>query len=405
MRKKAAALTMVCVLIVFAVIGVSTLTRTRLEQPDQNENDTPYASLISAVTEADDALRKILHTTSPTTAAYESATVSIKSTQARLYLERVTESELYELDGFFESLSETAHQLIKKHASGEPLTDETRNKLSKISQDVSALSQKLSELERHVQDGKLSGDKLQELQADLPPPPQSSNDAQSGAPKLLQNMGELTRAEASSAAAGFMGLRANAVRFDSERDQGGVPVYVFTGKVSGGVAETAITKSGGYVAKMTTNRTPLTAGLPIEHTIAAAEKHLRASGFYGFIPVDHKLEGKKVMVTFAYANAGVTYYSDKITVTVGRDNGSMTAFDSLDYIKHHHPRDLPKPTISKSDAEAKLPDTLTAQYHTMAVTDSNIYCHEFICVNEQGDRFVVHVNAETGEEEDIGVRR
>jgi len=227
------------------------------------------------------------------------------------------------------------------------------------------------------------------------------------AAKLLEGMGEVTQAEAAAAAAGFMGLRPSMLRYEGEAQRGGLPVYVFTCGAPGGRATIEVTKTGGFIARAESTRAPLSDRFPLTEAIKEAQRLLRENGFYDMTATEYMAEGNTVRVIFAYSKGGVTYYPDRIEVTIGRDNGGLVGFDSFCYIINRHERTLGDAKVAEKTAREMVSDRLEIKSHNMAVIARNggeIYCHEFKCENGLGGQYLVRINAETGEFEQILVR-
>jgi len=115
-------------------------------------------------------------------------------------------------------------------------------------------------------------------------------------------------------------------------------------------------------------------------------------------------ENNIATINFAYTQNNVTIYPDLIKVQVAMDNGDIVGFESAGYLFSHKERNLPVPRISQAEAKSMLNQNLEIINSGLAVipTDvkTEVLVYEF--KGKVDDReFIVYINAETGNEEDI----
>ena len=97
-------------------------------------------------------------------------------------------------------------------------------------------------------------------------------------------------------------------------------------------------------------------------------------------------------------------YPDLIKIKVALDNGEILGIETTGYLSNHEERNLKTAKITKEEAKKKLNKNLNIMSEKMAVIPTEykteIFCYEF--KGKIDDReFIVYINAETGEEEDI----
>jgi len=314
----------IAIICVFAAVALL-----RHEDSDESAADymQAYRELTECVEQLSTSLQKCLHTSSTQRRQQEAATAAYKSAEARVSLSQL---QLAEHDALLKSAGEYAHGLTQRLASGEDLSEADIDSLKNLCQAVETLSQNLSSLnsEAGAMNENALAAKLRRIEpasAAIAP----AHVAAVGEPKLLAGMGEISKTDASAAASGFLRLRRSTIKYESSYQHGsGVPVYVFSASVPGGVAEIEVTKTGGFVSSVSSTRQALTRGLPVQDAVAAAEKLLQDNGYSNMRVVGYDTHGNEVIVSFAHLKNGITYYPEEITATIGRDTGALIAFDS-----------------------------------------------------------------------------
>ena len=117
------------------------------------------------------------------------------------------------------------------------------------------------------------------------------------------------------------------------------------------------------------------------------------------------VEGGVLTVNYAYDQDGVLCYPDLIKVGVALDTGHIMSYDARGYISSHRERELPAAANTRQEARATVPDTLTVQSQQLALIPSEggeeRLCHELVCQNRDGRRYILYVNAVTGAQEKI----
>ena len=97
-------------------------------------------------------------------------------------------------------------------------------------------------------------------------------------------------------------------------------------------------------------------------------------------------------------------YPDLIKVKVALDDGEILGVETKGYLNNHTERTISKNIISIDEAKKKLNKNLNIQSEGMAIIPTEfkteILCYEFKGkINDS--EFLVYINAETGDEEDI----
>jgi germination protein YpeB len=116
--------------------------------------------------------------------------------------------------------------------------------------------------------------------------------------------------------------------------------------------------------------------------------------------------GGTALINFAYVQNDAIVYNDLIKVWIDRETLGIVGADARNYLFSHVERDIPTPTLSKEEAEAKVSvnlDIMDRQLALIPVTPTKErLCYEFKGKCD-GDEYIVYIDAETGEEQQIFV--
>lgn len=111
------------------------------------------------------------------------------------------------------------------------------------------------------------------------------------------------------------------------------------------------------------------------------------------------------VIPFVAVVDGVRIYPDLVKVSVALDNGEVVGFEALGYLMSHHKRDLPEPKIDADEARSRVAAGLevTGEVRLAVIpleTREEVLTWE-VPTRLGDDRFLVYINAETGDEENI----
>ena len=109
-------------------------------------------------------------------------------------------------------------------------------------------------------------------------------------------------------------------------------------------------------------------------------------------------------INYACRQDDVTMYPDLIKLKIALDNGEVVGMEAKSYLSNHTERDIPEPAISMEEAVKKLNVNMKIYSSGLAYIPTDygkeIFCYEFKGKLDDRD-FIVYINAQTGEEEDI----
>ncbi|NLB73069.1 MAG: germination protein YpeB [Firmicutes bacterium] len=138
--------------------------------------------------------------------------------------------------------------------------------------------------------------------------------------------------------------------------------------------------------------------------VDAAKAFLASHGFQDMREISRRDYQGVSAIGFAYEQNGVVIYPDYVVVRVALDDGLIDGFEGTNYQIFHRVRPLKEPGLSEAEARERLNPRLTVIGSRLAVILDDFYqeklVYEFRCKLEK-DTYLVYVNAETGEEEEV----
>ena len=416
----------------FAVQGHARAAACRLAL--DNSRRHAFAELTTAVSELDVDLYKSRYAASPALLSALCTQIYGKVMSAQMAIGELPYGnvELEQTAAFLAKTGDYAAYLSRAVQSG-GCTQEQREALCGLSDAAGALSTALQSVQADLNAGVISpgdldqiqrrldqaagsgtqalaGSAFQNVESDFPEVPSLiydgpfSDHIASRSPRMLEGAEQVSRDEARSTAAAFLGLRPEILSPVSD-GAGRIPTWGFSAAVDGGEVYVEVTKAGGYVLEVLSARTPGQAVLSPEEGAQAAADFLAGQGYTDMAPTYSVTLGNVVTVNFAFRQGDVICYPDLIKVSVALDTGRVTGFESEGYLMNHTGRTLPQSTVTLAQAQAKVASGLKILSHQLALIPTSgeyeVLCHEFKCETDQGGHIIVYLNAQTGQEEKI----
>ena len=170
----------------------------------------------------------------------------------------------------------------------------------------------------------------------------------------------------------------------------------------------SITKKGGHVIFMNYDRNIEAQTISEERANEIGIDFLNSKGFSNMKQKYYLNQNGVLTINYAYnqqtKSGDVIMYPDLIKLKIALDNGEILGIETTGYLNSHYERDLKAPKISKEEAKTSLNKNLNIQSEGLAVIpteyQTEIFCWEFKG-NIEGTEFLVYINAENGNEENI----
>lgn len=356
------------------------------------------------------------------------------ATLAQSYIARlpIGTQELENTEKFLNQVADYSYSMASKAISGKNLTQEDLDNLSNLHQYSVSLKDTLNQLETDLYSAnikwgeleKKGGDALSQEASNL-----SQNSFGSIGEGLHQYAGliydgafsehmtnpervgltgeEVDEGSAKEIARKFIGEEnVENITSNGKSENGNIECYSFTADV-GDKQEYIISVSikGGHVVSMNSNRDITSEQVSAEEAVKIGEEYLEKREFKSMKPTYYMKMDEILTVNYAYEQDGVTMYPDLVKVKIALDNGEVLGLESTGYLNSHRDmRELAKANVTLEQAKDKVNKKLAISSSGMAVipTDwsTEVLCYEFKGNTGEND-FIVYINAETGEEQDI----
>ncbi len=354
--------------------------------------------------------------------------------QAELNQLPLAASNVYQTAKFLSQAGDYAHVMAKNNAEGRVLTEENRSKLNQLRQEATQIGETLHELENQIFSGDINwtdmvrgastrlrnegedpvGDGFADITEELNKFPTLiydgpfSDHVTEAKPKGLEG-NTVSIAQAKNKAI-------KAVDFLNERDisasdgtsvNGRIPSFNFQVKngEDEGVYSVDISEKGGHLVNMISNRSVPNSRISQPEAAGKAKDYLAVQGYPKMEPTYSEVDRNVAYISFAYKDDDIIFYPDIINVQVALDNGQVLAVEALSYLMSHHKRDLSEPEISQDEARSMAENTLenieNIRLAVIPQADLNDVLTYEIRGDVGGETYIIYINADTGEEEQI----
>jgi len=346
--------------------------------------------------------------------------------QAYLGMLPIESQELENTEKYLNQVSEYSYTLSRKNIEGEGLTDEDINKIKELYNYSNDLSNTLNEMSDELNNGTLTWEDLMKNTEGSEITEVSTFDVveenfheytgliYDGAfSEHLTTTGkrgltgdEIDEETAKQKAEEFIGKnKIKNTQNNGYVENGDIPVYRFEMTTNDGeTIGISISKKGGHVVLLNSNRDISAIQLDEQEAIAKAKEYLTSKGFDNMQETYYMKQDGFITINFAYKQNDIVIYADLIKVKVALDNGEIVGLETTGYLNNHHEREIPIQKLSKEKAKTQITANaqITSEGLAMIPTEwkTEKFCYEFKGKIENID-FIAYINAETGEEEDI----
>ena len=419
------------------VAGVFAVRNTRkansLELYARANTEHAFDELVTSVSELSNALEKSQYLSDP---ALESALCTqifgrAMTAQMAMGVLPYASQELEQTASFVAKVGDYAGVLARTVGNNGGYSDEELKNLKSLAETASVMKLNLQDMQSRMASGELTiedvyrktdaaqggegqtplaGSVFQTIEQQFPELPTLiydgpfSESLTSKTPLFLQGKDQVDEAAAVKAAAKFLDAGAGdlAVTGDCAGD---VPCWICAGHVNGSGYTVYVTKQGGEIWTVMCARTVGEQTYSVRQGLAVAEDYIAQWGLKDLEESYHTVSDGVLLVNFQHSQDGVRCYPDLIKVGVALDNGTLMSYDAQGYISAHTDRQLPEAAVSREDAQKAVSQSLNVKDYSLAVIPSDggeeRLCHEFLCQTEEGEKYILYVNALTGAEEKI----
>lgn len=402
----------------------------------ENTYNLAFYELIDYINDVENYLAKSMISTSAEHSAETLMHVWRQANLAQVYLSQlpISTNELSNTAKFLNQVSDYSHSLARNAIDGQDLTQDELNNLKTLYDYSVDLSNTLEQLSADMGEGRISWKELTE-DVDTTFAQQVDNLSATSFSNIDENFGEyegliydgaysehiessekkglvgneVTEEEAKQKAISFIGQdKVQEVKSNGLIENGDIVVYDFSITVKDGDSNNPLTisisKIGGHIVLANYNREVTEEKIQIEEANQIGKDFLNNLGILNMEPTYYLKQGGAVTINYAYTQNNVTIYPDLIKLKIALDNGQVLGMETSGYLNNHTERDIPVANISMEEAKSTLNQNLEITSEGLAIIPTEwrteIFCYEFKG-KVDGTDFLVYINAETGEEEDI----
>ncbi len=434
--KKGHMLSVICILLIIVGVLIFFLYQKQKEyrQASENSYNMAFYELVDYVQNVETYLAKSLISSTPEHGAETLTNLWREANLAQSYLSRlpIESQELSSTEKFLNQVSDYSYSLSRKNIYNEALTEEDLNNLKELHTYSVDLENTLNQLSEDLNNGRFSWGELTE-KGTVAFAQQVDNISKESFSNLEENFheyagliydGAFSEHLTSNEPKGLTGedIDENRAKEKVEEfigkenikeisslgfsENATIPVYDFS--ITNNNEETiniSISKKGGHVVNMNSNRDITTEIISQEEAANKAKEFLDNKGFTNMKETYYLKQEGIVTINYAYMQDNIIMYPDLIKVKVALDNGEILGIETTGYLNNHvENRDISNIKITEEEAKKDLNTNLEIISSGMAVIptewETELLCYEFKGKVEDKE-FLVYINAENGREEDI----
>ena len=424
----------VVLIVALAILGIYTYKKqVEYRIAAENSYNAAFYELIDYVQNVETYLAKSLISSSHEQGAETLTHVWREANLAMAYLSElpIESQDLEQTAKFLNQVSDYSYSLSRKNIKGEDLTDEDLENLESLHEYSTSLKNTLNQLSADINDGEISWGELTEEGSSIFET-QTTNLSQDSFSSLEENFHEysgliydgafsehittqekvgltgenITEEEAKEIASDFINSsNIKEITSYGKSESGDIETYDFSISLDDDrTIAISVSEKGGHVVYMDSDRTIEQETISQEEADEIGKEFLEEKGFSNMTETYYLKQSGVVTINYAYSQDGVTVYPDLIKLKVALDNGEILGIETTGYLNSHQERTLSEIKVSEEEALENLNDELDITSSGLAVIptewQTEIYCWEFKGTIDDMD-FIVYVNVETGEEEDI----
>lgn len=433
--KKGHMLSIICVLLIVVAILIIVLYKKQREyrQASENSYNMAFYELVDYVQNVEAYLAKSLVSTTPEHGAETLTNLWREANLAQSYLSRlpIESQELENTEKFLNQVSDYSYSLSRKNIYNESLSQEDLSNLKDLHGYSVELENTLNQLSEDLNTGRFEWGELTK-KGNIAFAQQVDNISKESFSNLEENFHEysgliydgafsehittnepkgltgedISEEQAKQKAEEFVG-KDNIKEISNLGYSENATIQSYDFSITNNNDETTnitISKKGGHVINMNTNRNVSTEVITQEEANEKGKQYLENKGFPNMKETYYLKQEGIVTINYAYTQDNVVVYPDLIKVKVALDNGEILGVETTGYLNNHEDRKIQNIKITQQEAKKTLNKELEIISEGMAIIPTEwkteILCYEFKGKVEDRE-FLVYINAENGREEDI----
>ena len=431
MKKSQFIFTTILILLVFGLGYYAYYLNQNANKNQKNTYDYSFSELVNCINNIENYLAKSMISKSPIHSAETLTKIWGEANLAIVYFENIPfdDKGTNQSIKFLNQVSDYSYTLSRKNINNEELTDEDFKNLKTLHTYCVDLKNTLNELSLELSNSAISWKDLEskssvafadEEDINIFSSIESNFDDYEGliydgaySNYIVKNVklglvGEdINEETAKEKAIEFVGKdKVEDIVSNGEIVGGDIEAYSFTAKVKdrNEKIDIDISKKGGWILQITDDRTVADKKISENDAIQKGKEYLASKGYSNMKETYYIKNENIITVNYAYQENDIVMYPDLIKVKIALDNGDILGLEATGYLNAHTTRNFLQEAITIEEAKSKLNPNLEILSEGKAVIplDNNkeVFCYEFKGKIE-GKEFLVYINAQTGEEEEI----
>ncbi len=423
----------ILLLILVAVLGITIYSKQEeITTASENKYNMAFYQLIDYVQNVESYLAKSTISTSPEQGAETLTNLWRESNLAQTYLSMlpVESQELEKTQKFLNQVSDYSYSLSRKNIYDKKLSDEDLKNLKDLHSYSVELENTLAQLSEDLNSGRIKWEDFNKGNTALAK--QVDNISKNSFSNLEENFheysgliydGAFSEHMTNSAKKGLTGDNVDEKKAKQKVEEflgkdnieeiknlglsqnANIQVYDFSVKTKKNEnVNIAISQKGAHVVYMNSNRDVNAEVLSYDKANEIGKKYLETKGFPNMKETYYLKQDGILTVNYAYSQGNVVMYPDLIKVKIALDDGEVLGIETTGYLNNHTQRDTSKIKITKEQAKKTINKNLNIASEGLAVIptewQTEILCYEFKGKVDNRE-FLVYINAENGNEEDI----
>ncbi len=406
--------------------------REKYQINNTNNYTDAFSNLVNYINNVENYLAKAMISKDSSHAAQTLTHIWRDTGLATVYLSRIPiqNNGLAQTEKFLNQVSDYSFSLSRKNIEGENLTDDDFKNLKELHNYSMNLKSTLNQLSEDLYNGEINWDGLSSTSNfNLAQAVDNINEfsnidsnlnefegliydgAYSDHVNKKEKVGltgtDIGEGEAKEVVKDFFGKgEIEKINSNDFLENADIPSYDFTVKLKDKeeTYSVMISKKGGHIVQSSLDREVKKEMISQAEANEIGKEYLKNKGFENMKETYFIKQGNIVTINYAYEDKSIIVYPDLIKVRVALDNGEILGIETTGYLNSHKSRAYKKPEITIDEARRMLNENIEVKSEKLAVIPTEwkteIFCYEFKG-SVEGKDFLVYINCETGEEEDI----
>lgn len=406
--------------------------REKYQINNTNNYTDAFSNLVNYINNVENYLAKAMISKDSSHAAQTLTHIWRDTGLATVYLSRIPiqNNGLAQTEKFLNQVSDYSFSLSRKNIEGENLTDDDFKNLKELHNYSMNLKSTLNQLSEDLYNGEINWEGLSSTSNfNLAQAVDNINEfsnidsnlnefegliydgAYSDHVNKKEKVGltgtDIGEGEAKEVVKDFFGKgEIEKINSNGFLENADIPSYDFSVKLKDKEENYSImiSKKGGHVVQTSLDREVKKEKISQTEANEIGKEYLKNKGFENMKETYFIKQGNIVTINYAYEDKSIIVYPDLIKVRVALDNGEILGIETTGYLNSHKSRAYKKPEITIDEARRMLNENIEVKSEKLAVIPTEwkteIFCYEFKG-SVEGKDFLVYINCETGEEEDI----